>query len=428
VEKAIVVGVGPKIPPKDRSGFALEDSLTELERLADTAGLEVVGRVSQMLPEPNPRTYLGSGKILELSDMCHALGATTILCDDELSPRQQRNLEKALGGRVRVGDRTALILDVFSQRAATREGKLQVELAKVQYEFPRLTRMWTHLERQSGGGQLKGMGEKQIEVDKRLLRKRMVALQKDIDDISESRAVYRRRRREAGLPVVALVGYTNAGKSTLLNRIADANTLAEDKLFATLDPMTRRLEIGQGKEVLLTDTVGFIQKLPTQLVAAFRATLEEINEASILMHVVDVSDANASVQSETVYQVLEELGAQDIPMLTVWNKVDAAADPEAVARVAAGRRHTACVSAATGAGIEGLLAVIEEMVEETMVPMRMLVPYSRGELMGELYRRGMVNQEEFHSDGVLVQASVPHSLLPRCRPLETEQNFSCHER
>uniref|UniRef100_A0A061QZK5 GTP-binding protein HflX n=1 Tax=Tetraselmis sp. GSL018 TaxID=582737 RepID=A0A061QZK5_9CHLO len=218
VEKAIVVGVGPKIPPKDRSGFALEDSLTELERLADTAGLEVVGRVSQMLPEPNPRTYLGSGKILELSDMCHALGATTILCDDELSPRQQRNLEKALGGRVRVGDRTALILDVFSQRAATREGKLQVELAKVQYEFPRLTRMWTHLERQSGGGQLKGMGEKQIEVDKRLLRKRMVALQKDIDDISESRAgdssVLRAQTRHPRLRVLVRLLLSALGPSS----------------------------------------------------------------------------------------------------------------------------------------------------------------------------------------------------------------------
>jgi len=349
-----------------------------------------------------------------------------VLCDDELSPRQQRNLEKALGNSVRVGDRTALILDVFGQSAATKEGKLQVELAKVKYELPRLTRMWTHLERQSGAGQVKGMGEKQIEIDKRLLRRRSEVLQKDIDEISQNRSVYRRRRREAGLPVVAIVGYTNAGKSTLINAITDANTLAEDKLFATLDPTTRRLELSSGKEMLITDTVGFIQKLPTQLVAAFRATLEEIAEASILLHVVDVSDPKAAAQSEAVHKVLKEINADTIPIMTVWNKTDLATDPDAVARVAAGRKHTASISAAKGIGLDVMLQKLEAMLETMMLPMKLLVPYSQGDVMGELYRKGVVSREEFCASGILVKASVPQELVGRCMLLVTEQQFSCH--
>lgn len=429
VEKVILVGVGIKIPPSDRKGafeFTLEESLEELERLADAAGLKVVGRVMQMLPDLNSRAYLGSGKIMELNELCARTGAVSVLCDDELSPRQQRNLEKALDNDVRVGDRTALILDVFSQRAATKEGKLQVELAKAQYELPRLTRMWSHLERQAGGGQVKGMGEKQIEIDKRLLRKRMQSLSKDIDEISGNRSVYRRRRQDAGLPVAALVGYTNAGKSTLLNAIADANALAEDKLFATLDPTTRRMVLGSGKEVLITDTVGFIQKLPTQLVAAFRATLEEITEASVLIHVVDVSDPKAAAQSEAVFKVLKEIGADNIPVLTVWNKVDMTADPEAVAQVAVGRRNTACISAVSGFGIDDMLSQLEQQIELMMAKMKLLVPYSQGDLMGELYKKGFVNKEEFRDQGVLVKASVPPSLVSRCQPLVTDEAFTCH--
>eukprot|EP00884_Botryococcus_braunii_P005091 jgi/Botrbrau1/14583/Bobra.0312s0008.2 len=275
-ERAFLVGVQVKMPPKQRGmGYTISESLHELGRLADTAGLHVVGQTYQQLETPSPRTYIGSGKVEEVVGAVAETGAETLIFDDELTPGQLRNLERALGDRVRICDRTALILDIFSQRAATREGQLQVELAQCEYQLPRLTRMWTHLERQAGG-RVKGMGEKQIEVDKRLLRTRIAALRRNLEEVRRNRQLSRDRRAQGQLPVIALVGYTNAGKSTLLNLLTGAGVLAEDKLFATLDPTTRRVLLPGGKEVLFTDTVGFIQKLPTQLVAAFRATLEGV--------------------------------------------------------------------------------------------------------------------------------------------------------
>ncbi|XP_037421055.1 GTPase HflX-like isoform X4 [Triticum dicoccoides] len=285
-EKTYLVGVECKRAARDN--FSIEESLKELEQLADTAGLMVLGSTYQKLSSPNPRTYIGSGKVAEIRSAVQALDIETIIFDDELSAGQLRNLEKSFGGGVRVCDRTALILDIFNQRAVTHEAALQVTLAQMEYQLPRLTKLWTHLERQSGG-QVKGMGEKQIEVDKRILRTQISTLRKELESVRKHRKLYRNRRRSVPIPVVSLVGYTNAGKSTLLNRLTGADVLAEDKLFATLDPTTRRVLMKSGTEFLLTDTVGFIQKLPTMLVAAFRATLEEISESSIIVHLADIS-------------------------------------------------------------------------------------------------------------------------------------------
>ncbi|XP_010254702.1 PREDICTED: uncharacterized protein LOC104595605 isoform X2 [Nelumbo nucifera] len=316
-EKAYLVGVECKGDQDDT--FGIEESLKELAQLADTAGLMVVDSTYQKLATPNPRTYIGSGKVAEIKTAIRALDVETVIFDDELSPGQLRNLEKAFGGDVRVCDRTALILDIFNQRAATHEAALQVALAQMEYQLPRLTKMWTHLERQAGG-KVKGMGEKQIEVDKRILRTQIGTLKKELESVRQHRKQYRNRRFSVPVPVVSLVGYTNAGKSTLLNRLTGANVLAEDRLFATLDPTTRRVQVKNGKEFLLTDTVGFIQKLPTMLVAAFRATLEEIAESSLLVHVVDISHPLAQQQIDAVNKVLSELDVETIPKLTVWNK------------------------------------------------------------------------------------------------------------
>lgn len=411
LERAFLVGVAQK-GHRDKFAYNIHESLEELGRLAETAGLEVVGQTFQNLESVSPRTYIGSGKTLEVEGAVDELDADTVIFDDELTGGQLRNLERAWGDKIRLCDRTALILDIFSQRAATKEGQLQVELAQSEYQLPRLTRMWTHLERQAGG-QTKGMGEKQIEVDKRILRTRMAQLKRSLEDVRAHRKQYRERRAEAAVPVVALVGYTNAGKSTLLNCLTEAAVVAEDKLFATLDPTTRRVSLPSTKQVLLTDTVGFIQKLPTQLVAAFRATLEEITEASLLLHVVDVSHPNAAAQTQAVMQVLEDLDVGHIPMISVWNKVDVCADPEMVQKVADKRSNTVCISAQTGQGLPELMRMVERKVQEGMMPVDVLVPYAQGELSGEIHKIGIVEFEEFLPDGSHIAARVPVPLAMR---------------
>jgi GTP-binding protein HflX len=297
-----------------------EESLNELAELARTAGAEVVARFTQRLDHPNPATYIGSGKVQEIVQAIREHGANVAIFDDELAPSQQRNLEKALGAKVI--DRTALILDIFATRAQTREGRLQVELAQHQYLLPRLAGQWSHLERMEGAIGTRGPGETQIETDRRLIRNRIAKIRRDLEEVRTQRDLYRRRRARNGARVVALVGYTNAGKSTLMRALSGADVLAEDKLFATLDPVTRRIRLPSGDVALLTDTVGFIQKLPTQLVAAFRATLEELGEADLLLQVVDISHPNAYQHVETVEATLRDLGVYEKPQLFALNKVD----------------------------------------------------------------------------------------------------------
>src|SRR5579864_3749422 len=314
-ERAILVGV--EMPGTD---WPVEESLDELAQLAQTAGVTTADRVTQRLARPHPGTLLGSGKIEEIAELVRYHNCDGVIFDLELSPGQHRNLERALD--VPVLDRTALILIIFGQRARTKEGRLQVELAQIEYDLPRLARQWGHLSRQKGSVQQRGEGEKQIEIDRRLLRRQKEQLQIELEQVRAQRSQHRERRKFTGAPVIALVGYTNAGKSTLLNRLAGAQTLAEDKLFATLDPTTRRVRLQGGQELLLADTVGFIQRLPTTLIAAFRATLEEVAEADLLVHVIDASHPHVHLQIAAVEQVLEEIGAGGLPMIVALNKMD----------------------------------------------------------------------------------------------------------
>ena len=317
VERAYLVAVEVKGKP---APFSSESSLDELALLADTAGARVVGRTVQKLERIHPGHYVGKGKLAEVKAGRDRLDYSVVIFDDELSPSQQRTIEDLL--QVKVLDRTALILDIFARRAQTREGRLQVELAQYQYLLPRLAGQWSHLERLEGAIGTRGPGETQLETDRRLIRDRIARLKREIEAVRRPRALYRRRRARAGVPVVALVGYTNAGKSTLMRALSGADVFTEDKLFAPLDPLTRRIKLPDGRTVLLSDTVGFIQKLPAQLVAAFRATLEELSAADILVHVVDVTHPDAAQQAETVLETLRELDLSEKPLVTVLNKVD----------------------------------------------------------------------------------------------------------
>ncbi|KAF7053637.1 hypothetical protein CFC21_061509 [Triticum aestivum] len=415
-EKTYLVGVECKKAASDN--FSIEESLKELEQLADTAGLMVLGSTYQKLSSPNPRTYIGSGKVAEIRSAVQALDIETIIFDDELSAGQLRNLEKSFGGGVRVCDRTALILDIFNQRAATHEAALQVTLAQMEYQLPRLTKLWTHLERQSGG-QVKGMGEKQIEVDKRILRTQISTLRKELESVRKHRKLYRNRRRSVPIPVVSLVGYTNAGKSTLLNRLTGADVLAEDKLFATLDPTTRRVLMKSGTEFLLTDTVGFIQKLPTMLVAAFRATLEEISESSIIVHLVDISHALAQQQIGAVDKVLKELDIDSVPKLVVWNKIDNANNPLRV-KEEAEKQGIICISAMNGDGLEEFCNAIQAKLKDSMVPIEAFVPYDKGDLLNDIHKVGMVEKTEYMENGTLIKAHVPLPLARLLTPLRQQ--------
>ncbi len=415
-ERAILVGV--ELPGTE---WPVEESLEELAQLAATAGTNCVERVIQRLARPHPGTLLGSGKIEEIADLVRFHDCDAVIFDLELTPGQHRNLEREL--ETQVLDRTALILIIFGQRARTKEGRLQVELAQVEYDLPRLARQWSHLSRQKGSVQQRGEGEKQIEVDRRLLRRQKDRLEEEIEHVRTHRQLHRERRKSAGAPVVALVGYTNAGKSTLLNRLASAHSLAEDKLFATLDPMTRRVKLAGGQEILLTDTVGFVQRLPTTLVAAFRATLEEVVEADLLVHVIDASSPSVHHQIGAVEQVLEEIGAGGRPMIVAFNKADKL-PRDLPAALPLMERHTSAsgplrpgglaerlpsvrVSALTGEGIDDLLLCISENLLLQFVRLDVLIPYERGELVARFHQFGTIEEESYEASGTHIRGYMP---------------------
>jgi GTP-binding protein HflX len=418
-------------PPKER-GFLVaaqlraarpllsaQDSLDELALLAKTAGIEVVGRAVQHLQRIDPATYIGSGKVREVQEQVALLGADVVIFDDELAPNHQRELEKIFGETVKVIDRSALILDIFAQHARTREGALQVELAQYQYRLPRLTRQWTHLARQAGGGSgrsgtggvgLRGPGETQLEADRREIEKRIAKLKDEIEAVRAHRSRHRLQRARQGIPTIALVGYTNAGKSTLLNALTDAKVYAADQLFATLDPTTRRLALPGGKHVLISDTVGFIQKLPTTLIAAFRATLEEVSEADMILHVVDAAHPHAAAQIETVEDTLAEIEVPRLPCILVLNKIDKLRD--GVPALRGSDRYAAIVpiSAQTGEGIPSLIDQIERVLRESMLEIKLFVPYQRSDLLAVIREQGILDQAQPTPEGMHIRAHVPPRL------------------
>ena len=370
-ERALLVGVEIRAR---RQPLALGDSVEELAELARSAGAQVTRTVTQRLNKPT-QTYLGKGKVEEVLEHVQGGHIDTVICDDELTPTQQRNLENALKD-VKVIDRTALILDVFAGRAQTREGRLQVELAQHEYLLPRLAGQWSHLERLGGGIGTRGPGETQIETDRRLVRDRIQRLKKSLDDVRRHRGQHRARRRRQGLPVAGLVGYTNAGKSTLLNSLTGASVDAEDRLFSTLDPVTRNVRLPSGRDILVTDTVGFIQKLPPSIVAAFRATIEEAQDSTIIVHVVDVTHPNAGTQADVVEDVLADLGIAEQPRILALNKTDLLEDDVApllrseLAESEARAHQAVFVSAKTGDGLDRLLAEMDALVQSADDPAR----------------------------------------------------------
>ncbi len=424
-EQAFLVGTEER---NSHPILPVEDSLEELARLADTAGIDVVGQTFQRFDKPNSATYIGPGKVEEVKLLIEELQADVVIFDDELSPRHQRELEGIFGEDVKVIDRTALILDIFAQHAQTREGKLQVELAQLEYRLPRLTRMWTHLARQAGGRAggatggvgLRGPGETQLETDRREIGRRISQIKEELDGVRAHRERHRSKRQQTELQVVAIVGYTNAGKSTLLNRITGADVLTADMLFATLDPTTRKVDMPGGREVLFTDTVGFIQKLPTQIVAAFRATLEEIGDADLLLHVVDATHPNAAEQIEAVEDTLAELEVDHLPMVVALNKADMIDDPEAVLDELIIETPAAFVSAKTGKGIDELLIMIEAAMVRLLQPVEVHLPYERGDLMSLFHARGQVDEERHGGDGVHIFGRIPSRLMPVFQPYRSE--------
>ena len=436
----------PTTPPRERAFLAgvelhdnkqllsLEDSLAELALLADTAGVDVVGEITQKLSRPHVETYIGPGKVEELKLLSEETLAEVVIFDDELSPRHQRELEKALGKNIRVIDRTALILDIFAQHAHTKEGMLQVELAQYEYNLPRLTRAWTHLERQAGGGGgragstggvgLRGPGETQLEVDRRTIRKRISHIKTELEKVEAHRLRYRAQRKRSRIPTVALVGYTNAGKSTLLNRLAKADVYVANQLFATLDPTTRRVQLPGDNLALITDTVGFIQKLPTALIAAFHATLEEIAEADLLLHMVDISHPNALGQYQAVLQTLEEIGANHIPMITALNKADQLKDPENAARILENFPKSVAISALKGTGIDNLLMLVQAELFEAYEQIGVRLPYKEGALISLFHELGQVERVEHERGGVVIHGSIPGRLLAQFAAWKIKPNGS----
>lgn len=432
VQKAFLVGVDFRNPAykATHAQLPLDSSMAELELLCKTAGLAVIGQTTQHLDSPNPNTFIGPGKVEEIVAWRDELAFDVVVFDDELSPRHQRELEEAMGEKVTVLDRTGLILDIFAQHASTREGSLQVELAQYEYRKPRLTRQWTHLARQAGGRAggstggvgVRGPGETQLEVDRRRIDERITKLKRELEEVRKQRAQHRAQRKRSEIPVVAIVGYTNAGKSTLINALSGSSVLAEDKLFATLDPTTRRIVLPSGREILVTDTVGFINNLPTMVIAAFRATLEEISEATVLVHVLDVTHRNAREQAQTVELVLEDLGNDDKPVVLALNKIDQLPEgiverPSFIAEMKLVSR-VAEISGRTGTGIPALMAQIEAALEDEQhfVPVAVTIPYAKSELVDRFHRLGRVEDTQYDERGSTIIGVLPERALTSFSP------------
>ncbi len=418
-EHALLVGV--EFP---QSEWPLQETLAELGRLADTAGALPVGQITQKLATPNPATFIGSGKARELAELCRSLDVDVVIFDDELTPSQQSNLEKCVDRNVKIIDRTALILDIFALHAHTREGRLQVRLAQNQYLLPRLRGMWAHLasNRMGGGvGSRFGEGESQLEVDRRLVRKRITSIKRELAELDRNRSLQRQSRSASGMVRIALAGYTNAGKSSLLNRLTDAGVLSYDKLFATLDSTTRKLTLPEGREVTLTDTVGFIQKLPTTLVESFKSTLEEIREADAILHIVDASATEYEHQIAAVEEVLDQIDAAHINRVTVFNKIDALTEDEEAA-LKARYPHALFISARTGQGVDTLIDQLVRLSAAQDTHLTVRIPYDRGDLVSLAHQRCFISREAYEPDGTVIQMRVPSAFAPTFKPFVVEED------
>jgi GTP-binding protein HflX len=395
--------------------WGVDESLDELERLVETDGAIAVGRLVQRLDKPFPRTFLGTGKLEELRQLAIELDAGLIVFDDELSPSQQANIERLTEGKFKVLDRTALILDIFGQHAKTHEGKLQVQLAQLQYLYPRLRGMWAHLAKdktRGGIGSRFGQGESQLEVDRRMIRDRMALIRRELKKVASNRDIQRKDRKESSAFRIALAGYTNAGKSTLLNALSGSDVYVQDQLFATLDPTTRLLELPGGRKTVITDTVGFIQKLPTTLVESFKSTLAEVNDAQLILEVADAHDRNMDKQLRSVEDVLDQIGAQEIPRLVVYNKIDLL-NPDELDAFKARHSDGAYISARESLGFDALIGKIAAIASSRDVTTRVLLPYSEASLLKRCHEVGEVLNEEYSDKGIDVTVVAPPELLKR---------------
>src|SRR5229473_3533205 len=403
-ERALLIG----LEKQGVSKWDLQDSLEELAELANSAGAEVVDTVTQKLQKPTAPYYIGKGKAEAIKDSLQVQQVTSVIFDDELSPAQGRNLENLLARKVL--DRTQLILDIFAQRARSREGRLQIELAQLQYLLPRLTRMWDHLSRQTGGIGTRGPGETQLEVDRRRVQERIARLERELEAVRKTRAVQRQGRKRHQWPVAAVVGYTNAGKSTLLNLLTGADVVAVDKLFATLDPTTRSFVLPNKQRVLLTDTVGFLRKLPHTLIESFKATLEEVSEADLLIHIVDLSHPRVDENIEAVDNVTKELGAYGKQTLLVFNKIDALENPELVEIYRNKFSGSVAISARTGEGVSGLVEALQDELSSWRLRSRFRIPTNESALLAEIHRVGHVLELRYEGDDAVIVAHVPPQL------------------
>ena len=418
-ERALLVGV---VRPTDT--WPVSSSLEELRRLVDTAGADTVATTTQRLDAPNPRTFVGSGKAEEIAELCRIYSCDLVVFDDELTPSQQANLEKTVDKNIKIIDRTALILDIFALHATTKEGRLQVRLAQNQYLYPRLRGMWAHLasNRMGGGvGSRFGEGESQLEVDRRMVRKRITTIKRQLQQLEKVRQLQRENRYASGMFKIALAGYTNAGKSSLLNRLTDAGVLSYDKLFATLDSITRQFRLPEGRKVTITDTVGFIRKLPTTLIEAFKSTLDEINGADLILHVVDASSQEISYQIDAVDDVLDQIGAQRIPRIIVFNKIDLL-EPAALSAMKGRFPQAVFVSAETGLGIDDLVSHIGHSAASQETFMEVLIPYAQGGFVSMAHEHTDIVSEEHVAEGTRLSLFAPPHIARQLEPFATDES------